>query len=212
VILVTAPKRRGRRPAGEETRGALLRAARELFAEGGYEHTTVRALGARAGVDPAMVNHWFGGKAELFAAAVLDLPFRPEELVERTLTGDPEHLPERLVRTFLTIWDAGGMGPLLRNVTTQPQLADMMRELIERRVLTPVLGSVLPSKEPERAAMRANLCASQIIGMGLVRYVLAFEPMASADVEPLVTAVAPTLRRYLTGDIDTAAGGSPRPS
>lgn len=202
--MVTVPKRRGRRPAGEETRGALLAAARELFAERSYDDVTVREIGTRAQVDPAMVNHWFGGKAELFAVAVLRLPFDPEDLTARVLDGEPARLPERAVRTFVTIWDAGGGTvalPLLRNLTTQPEAASVMRELLVRRVFTPVLATMAPDEVEPRASLRANLCASQLLGIGMTRYVLRFEPLASADVETIVAAVAPTIRRYLTGDI-----------
>src|ERR1700759_1320075 len=66
-------RRRGRRPGGANTRAQLLDAARAEFAERGYEGATVRAIADRAGVDPAMVNHFFGGKDGLFPAS-LDLP------------------------------------------------------------------------------------------------------------------------------------------
>lgn len=198
---MSTPKRRGRRPAGEETRDALLAAARELFAENGYENTTVRALGGRAGVDPAMVNHWFGGKAELFAAAVLDLPFGPEDLLARVVEGDEADLPERVVRTFVAIWDSGNLTALLRNVAAQPQAAEVLRDLMMHRVLAPVLETVAPYEPAHRAAMRGNLCVSQLIGLGMARYVLRFEPIASADVDTLAALVGPTIRRYLTEDI-----------
>ena len=71
----------------------------------------MRAIADRAGVDAAMVNHWFGGKEALFTAA-LDLPVDPAEVLAEVLPGDPEHLGERIVARFLTIWDATGGGPL----------------------------------------------------------------------------------------------------
>src|SRR3979411_792922 len=76
----TAPKRRGRRPAGQDTKTALVTAARELFGESGYDGATVRAIATRAGVDAAMVNHWFGSKEGLFVKAVLRLPLSPRDL------------------------------------------------------------------------------------------------------------------------------------
>src|SRR5205823_11565892 len=90
-----AAKRRGRRPGGQDTRGALLNAAREVFSESGYEGATVRAIAARAGVDAAMVNHWFGGKEALFAQVVLKLPVDPGDVVATLLEGEVDDLGER---------------------------------------------------------------------------------------------------------------------
>src|SRR2546423_1191899 len=94
-------RRRGRRPAGEDTRAALLAAAGGKSAERGYDKATVRVIAERAGVDPAMVNHWFGGKDALFVAA-LDIPVDPEVIFTQ-VSGDPEQLGSRLVRTSLRV-------------------------------------------------------------------------------------------------------------
>ncbi|MGB8960890.1 MAG: helix-turn-helix domain-containing protein, partial [Pseudonocardiaceae bacterium] len=103
------PQPRGRRPAGENTRAALLDAARVEFTERGFDGATVRAIAQRAGVDAAMVNHWFGGKDGLFVAA-LEIPVDPTEILSRILHGDPEQTAERILRTFLSVWDANGGG------------------------------------------------------------------------------------------------------
>ena len=84
-----ARRRRGRRPGGADTRAALLDAARAEFAERGYDGATVRVIAERAGVDPAMVNHWFGGKEALFTAA-LDLPLDPSDADRGPVPGDPD--------------------------------------------------------------------------------------------------------------------------
>src|SRR5262249_8844358 len=102
-----APKRRGRRVAGEDTRAALLAAAREVFTERGVTAATVRMIAARGGGDPARVNHWFGGKQGLFAAAIE----RPAEPAPRPLdNGDPNSLGEQIVRTFVDRCDSTGGG------------------------------------------------------------------------------------------------------
>src|SRR3954464_2966172 len=100
----TAPRRRGRRPGGGDTRAALLDSARAVFAERGYEGATVRAIAERAGVDPAMVNHFFGGKEGLFIAS-LDLPFDAGALINDVVPGDPDRIAERIVPRFLQLWD-----------------------------------------------------------------------------------------------------------
>lgn len=195
-----AAKRRGRRPGGQDTRAALLAASREVFAESGYDGATVRGIATRAGVDAAMVNHWFGGKEGLFAEAVLQLPFSPKDIVEALLDGPVQTLGERIVRRFLTVWDTAGGGvfaALVRSVTAHEQAIHVLRDLFIKYIFSGVLKST-GSDQPE---FRATLCASQMIGLGMVRYVAQFEPLASTDLETVVTAVAPNVQHYLTGKI-----------
>ncbi|SHF32105.1 transcriptional regulator, TetR family [Streptoalloteichus hindustanus] len=200
------PRRRGRRPAGEDTRAALLAAARAEFIEQGYDGATVRAIARRAGVDPAMVNHWFGGKEGLFTASVIRLPIRPSEIIRRLLDGPPDAVGERMVRTFLTVWDASGGGQftaLVRSVTGTEMAATALREVFVRKVFRRVVDELGMAQ----GDLRATLCGSQIVGLGMARYVLKLEPLASTDIETVVTAIAPNLQRYITGDIGVADGG-----
>ncbi|GAB3571777.1 TetR family transcriptional regulator [Amycolatopsis endophytica] len=196
----TPGKRRGRRPGGQDTRAALLDAARQIFSESGYEGATVRAIAARAGVDAAMVNHWFGGKEALFGQAVLQLPFDPAELLGQLMDGPVGDLGERIVRRFLTVWDAtdGGAFPaLVRSIASHELAALSLRDFLIRHVLENVVKRV----SPDRPELRASLCASQMVGVGMGRYVAKFEPFSTTDVETLAAAIGPTLQRYLTGDI-----------
>ena len=188
---------RGRRPAGEDTRGALLDAARVEFTERGYDGATVRAIAQRAGVDAAMVNHWFGSKDGLFVAA-LEIPVNPDEIIARLLDGPPEQLAERMLRTFLSVWDTNGGGPLaalMRSVASHEEAARMMREFVGRVIF----GRVVSTVAPDQPELRAALCGSQIAGLGMLRYVIRLEPLASADHATVVSAIAPNLQRYLTG-------------
>jgi AcrR family transcriptional regulator len=194
-----APRRRGRRPGGTDTRAELLDAARVEFAQRGYEGATVRVIADRAGVDPAMVNHWFGGKEALFSEA-LQLPVNPAEVMTAIMPGDPERLGERIVGQFLTIWDQTGGGPMatiLRRIASHDDAARMLREFIGNVMVKRVVAAVAP----DRPDLRAGLVGSQLFGMGLVRYVLKLEPLASADHATVIGAVAPNLQRYLTGPL-----------
>ena len=194
-----APRRRGRRPGGADTRAELLDAARVEFAQRGYEGATVRVIADRAGVDPAMVNHWFGGKEALFSEA-LQLPVNPAEVMTAIMPGDPERLGERIVAQFLTIWDQTGGGPMatiLRSIASHDDAARMLREFIGNVMVKRVVAAVAPD-QPD---LRAGLVGSQLFGMGLVRYVLRLEPLASADHATVIGAVAPNLQRYLTGPL-----------
>ncbi len=188
---------RGRRPGGEDTRGALLDAARVEFIERGFDGATVRAIAQRAEVDPAMVNHWFGGKDGLFVAA-MEIPVNAGEIVPRLLDGPADQLAERIVRTFLAVWDTNGGGALaalMRSVASHEDAAAMMRDFVGRVIF----GRVVATVAPDRPELRAALCGSQIAGLGLMRYVIRLEPLASADHDTVVAAIAPNLQRYLTG-------------
>ena len=195
-----AARSRGRRGGGADTKAALLAAAKSVFAEFGYDNATVRMIAARAEVDPAMVNHWFGGKQGLFGQAVLELPVDPLELLEHLKAGTADTLGERMIRTFLTVWDndGGRLPALMRSVTHQSEAAQAVREIFVERVILPLIAH-LDVDQPE---LRAILCGTQMVGLGMLRYVLKFEPIASLDREAVVGLVAPNLQRYLTGSLE----------
>ncbi|WP_243793380.1 TetR family transcriptional regulator [Saccharopolyspora gloriosae] len=194
------PKRRGRRPGGKDTRAALVDAAREVFAESGYNDATVRVIATRAGVDPAMVNHWFGGKEALFTAAV-QIPVDPAVIIPELLAGDREQLAERILHRFLSAWDEAGGGAfaaLVRSVASHRTAVRMLREFVAIVVIDK-LARALDMDNPD---LRASLAASQIVGLGMARYVVELEPLASADHKTIVATIGPNLQRYLTGPLD----------
>lgn len=188
----------GRRPGESGTRLAILEAAKHAFGSSGYAATSVRAVARTAGVDPSLVLHFFGSKDGLFEAA-LELPLDPATVVAGLLAGGVDGLGERVVRTFLGVWDATpGQGPMLamlRSAVSHEDSAAMLRELLLRVILRPLaLGA--GADHPD---LRAALLASQVVGLALTRYVLRFEPVASADADTLAPLLGPTLQRYLTG-------------
>jgi AcrR family transcriptional regulator len=179
----------------------VLAAARDCFADRGFEGTTIRTIAAAAGVDPALVHHYFGSKEDLFVAAV-EAPLDPADLLPEVLAGGREALGENVLRLFLRVWD-GPMRPaglaLVRSATGSDHRARLLREFLVARVLRRVVGTLdLPPAEREA---RGALVASQLAGLILTRYVLHLEPLASASAESLVAAYGPTLQRYLTGEV-----------
>jgi AcrR family transcriptional regulator len=192
--------RTGRRPGDTQTRDAILAAARKLFAERGYDGASMRAIAAEAGVDASLVVHFFGSKAGLLVAAI-EWPFDPEDELPRLLADGPEHVGVHLARLLVDTWDREGsrhaIMTLLRAATTEPRSAELLRTFIQLRLFGPLLAR-LGSDQPE---IRGELCASQMLGLGLARYVIRFEPLASADGDRVVAWAGPTLQRYLTGDL-----------
>jgi AcrR family transcriptional regulator len=199
--------RTGRRPGVSGTREAILDAARRAFAEHGYQHATIRGVADLAGVDPALVHHYFGTKQELFVAAV-QLPVNPVEQLMAVLAEDPDQAGRRMVETFLSVWDhAATQNPLLalvRSAVGDEHAAAMLREFITEEVL----GQIAHRLGGADARLRATLAGSQIIGLAMARYIIKVEPLASAPAAQVAAAVGPTLQRYLTGDLAAPVGGS----
>jgi len=200
--------RTGRRPGASGTREAILGAARRAFAEQGYQRATIRGVAELAGVDPALVHHYFGTKQELFVAAVR-LPVNPVEQLSAVLAAEPDQVGQRLVETFLSIWDhAAGQSPLLaliRSAVADEQAAALLREFITEEVLGPIARRV---GSPD-ARLRATLAGSQLIGLAMARYIVRVEPLASAPAAEVAAVVGPTVQWYLTGDVTVpAAAGS----
>jgi AcrR family transcriptional regulator len=191
-------KTRGARSGRPDTKGAILEAARARFVASGYEGTTMREVAADAGVDPALVSYFFGGKEGLFSAA-MELPVNPAEMVAALVTEGVDDLGERLVRGFLALWDdpRGGMLGLIRSASTHAEAAEMLRGFVERELL----GRLAKAIEVDRPDLRASLAGSQLIGLAFARYVVGVEPLASAPQDQLVAAIGPTLQRYFTGEV-----------
>ena len=192
--------RTGRRPGDSGSREAILAAARDLFAEHGYEGASMRAIAASAGVDAALVVHFFGSKANLLAAAI-DWPFEPAEAIPRLLAGGPDEVGKRVVKLMVSTWDREGgrhaVLTLLRSAATEPRAAELMHEFTQTRLFAPLLAE-LGSDQPE---LRGELAASQLIGLGMARYVLRFEPLASMAPDGVVALLAPAVQAALTGPL-----------
>jgi AcrR family transcriptional regulator len=204
--------RAGRRAGENRTREAILDAARRSFGEHGYDGATIRGIAAAAGVNPALVHHFYGTKEGLFAAA-MRLPVLPSEILAGALgaardrLGDDfrQHLGEVLIGTMLRAWDvaevrAAFLGLLRTGATTDQGLA-MLREFVTSTILATMVRAAGLGEDAE-GRYRAALVASQVIGLGFTRFLLRLEPIASASIEDLVAAVGPVVQRYLTGDMN----------
>lgn len=191
--------RRGRRPGRPDTKAAILAAAREGFAAAGFGGTTIRAIAVEAGVDAALVHHYFGTKEDLFVAA-LALPVDPRAVIGAAVSGPADEAGAKLVRAFLSVWDDPGLQPALLALARrilEPGGDRLIRDGFLPVVLIPV-GEQLGIDRPE---LRMPLVASQVIGLILARYVVRLEPIASLPADDLVAIYGPTVQRYLTGGL-----------
>lgn len=187
---------RGRRPAGEDARAQIVEAARAELAAKGYDGTSLRGVARAAGVDPALVHHYFDGKAAVFAAA-MEMPVDPRAVVDGILEAPDDRLGESLVRGFLHVWDAPAgrerIAALLRSAATHDEAMTLLEEFLVREIFGRVAGRVGPHDLERRAA----LVATQMIGLAFARYVAGLPGVADAEPDELVAAVGPVIQRYL---------------
>ncbi len=176
-----------RRPHDSEaSREALLRTARELFDEVGYERATTREIGERAGVDPALIARYFDSKEGLFLAAIAE-PGESEEEID----GDPRALVELLLRR----WDERGHSPISRALAS-PTLTDDARErtraIIRDRVLSPAIRE-LGARDVPSPELRAELLVALALGIAVTRSNGTLEALEQADLDEVIEALAPLL-------------------
>lgn len=190
--------RRGRRRGSPDTRAEILDAAREEFADHGYEGSTIRAIAARASVDPSLVMHYFGSKEELFTRT-LDIPISPAMVMRRVFSESPGAVGETLVLTMLTYWDDAGLTgsfvSVLRSVTGEGPVHDLVVEFIE----STILDALTDALDGPDAALRASLIGSQLVGLLVGRYLLELDELVHASPETLANRVGPVIDHYAFG-------------
>jgi AcrR family transcriptional regulator len=187
----------GRRAGPTRTRQDILDAARVQFAARGYAAVSLRAIARHAGVDPALVHHFFNSKSELFAAA-MELPVDPEPFIAALLAGELDTLGERLVLALVELWDGPdgfhGFLALLRGAVSHADAARLLREFVTHEIL----GRLATAAAPDAPQTRAALAGSQIVGLAMARKIACIEPIATADPAWLAATIGPTVQHYLT--------------
>jgi len=197
----TSNRKRPGRPSGtSDTRDRILTNARELFARNGIGKTSIRSIAAAADVDSALVHHYFGTKEQLFAAAV-HIPIDPMRVIGPMREIPVEQLGSALPSLLLPLWDSE-MGPAFL-ATLRSMLAGdgvgLIRSFLQD-VISVEIGARV-DEPPGSGRIRVQFVASQLVGIVMARYIIELEPFASLTVEQIAETVAPTLQRYLTGEL-----------
>ncbi|WP_176358098.1 TetR family transcriptional regulator [Mycobacterium persicum] len=186
----------GRRPGNPDTRNAIVTTARRLFADSGYEKTSVRDVATAAGVDPALIRHYFGSKAELFRSTV-GWPFESDAISARIVSGDRGNIGARLTRVFFEAWEQpDSRAPLLailRGAATHDESTALVRQFIQGQ-LYPRLAKPLQGSDAE---LRIDLAMAQLLGIAYLRHVLQVEPIASTPADELIARVTPIINAHL---------------
>ena len=204
---MTGPGRSGRRPGNPDTRRQILEAAREVFATNGFAKASIRKIAAGAGVDPALVHHYFGSKDELFLATV-QVPVNPRAVVEQLVAGGPDGLGERMISTILQVWESPAGASLIAAIRTaigDPGTTRALGQFITAEIVARMLRSL--DCPPAEADLRGALVVSQVLGVVVGRYVLGVEALTRLTTAEIVASVGPTLQTYLTAPLPTTAGG-----
>jgi AcrR family transcriptional regulator len=190
-------RRSGRRPGDSDTRAAIRAAAGRQFAERGYDRTSLRSIAAEAGVDPALVAHFFGSKHKLFVE-VVELPFDPAQAFQTVFAGEREGVGHRLAHFLVMLFEEPEaqrrMTGLVRAAASEPEAARMVREVVTRQILARIVEELGVGD----AEVRASLVSSQVVGLLMARYIVGIEPLASLPAEWVAAAIGPNLQRYLT--------------
>ncbi|WP_082357740.1 MULTISPECIES: TetR/AcrR family transcriptional regulator [Arthrobacter] len=206
---MTSSPARGRRQGRSTSRELIVASARKLFAERGFAATSLREIARDAGVDPALVHHYFSGKDDLFNACVA-LPADPDEVLSEVSGTPPAERGEALLRALLTLWDSpaqAALVALLRSATASTTHGSLVRVAVVNRILPRTVAG-LPGDE-DVLALRSSLVASTVMGLMMARYLLRLEPLASATHNELVAWFAPSLQASLTGPLPGDASKGP---
>lgn len=201
MATANAGRRRPGRPSGSsDTKERILASARKLFARNGIDRTSIRAVAAGAGVDAALVHHYFGAKEQLFAAAI-HIPIDPMTVIAPMRETPIEELGYKLASLLLPLWDSelgAGLIATLRSLIVGSEVS-LARSFLQE-VVTEEVGSRVDTP-PGTGKIRAQFVASQLMGVVMARYIVQIEPFASLPAEQIARTIAPNLQRYLTGEL-----------
>ena len=196
---MTDSRRTGRPPgATGNLREEILSAARELFAANGFRGTTMRAVASLAGVDVALVAHYFKNKDGLFAAS-LRLPDDAEHEMLRAMANPLNRRGEIIARAYLGLWEAPETREQLRAVARAALGSQALGEKMEG-VLANLLGAGGPADASDSSREAMAVVMAQLLGVAVARHLLQVHTVATLPFEDLVALTAPGIQATLAAE------------
>lgn len=185
----------------ERTKLRIQQAAAKLFASRSFETVSTRAIAKEAGVDAALIHHYFGSKEGLFQA-VLNAAIRPEQLEALVVSESPDDWGRQLVRAADKVWTSPA-APALKAVVRRVLVGHegVLREFVTRSLFNRFLSHI-EGPEPERR-LRASLIGSQMSGLVIARHIVGIEPLASLSTDEVADLIGPVLQHYITGSLQS---------
>lgn len=205
--------RLGRRPGNHDTKADILQAARACFDERGYDGTSLREIARRAGVDAALIHHYFGSKATLFAD-LMEIPGDPRQVAEEAaaaVDGSAADNGAAIVEGFLGLWERRGpdapppthaFRATVEATLASPEAIENVKQFLADRVWSTI--EPVPGDDERATRLRRALIASTLVGLGWVRYIIELDELAAADPDELAAIVGLTIDRYAAGPLTTA--------
>jgi AcrR family transcriptional regulator len=197
------------KPGPRDERGVLaariLEVARTEFAENGYAGTTVRGVARKSDVDAALVYHYYRSKEELLDACLQP----PAEFLARSssIWAVPiDELGTTLVRQLLDNWNSPDIAPIFRAILLIAAHHENTRQRLRGTVVNQLMGPSRIGVDESDRLTRSALVSSQMLGLAMMRYIWKIEPLASMTDEDVITTIAPTIQRYINGDLGIPSG------
>lgn len=138
-----------RRRDPEEKRSRLLKAAKALFVEQGFEKTTTKKIVERSGVSEGVLYHQFESKIGIFRELIR--LFARDSVAEFMSEDDKELAPEQIIRNLISFIERDrAMFALIDESTALlrehgvPGISDLVIPEIERSIRASLPGNVTP--------------------------------------------------------------------
>lgn len=169
------------------------------------KNTSVRAIAAAAGVDAALVHHYFGTKQQLFTAAV-DIPIDPQVVISVLQATPIEELGRTIPGLLLPLWESelgSRFKATLRAALSSDRTA--IFGVFLRDVVLPAVADRIDDP-PGSGIVRVEFAATQMLGVIMARHIIELQPFSTLSIDQVIDTVAPTLQRYLTGELPGIGG------
>lgn len=189
---------RGPRDAPGVLSARIVDVARESFATNGLAGTSLRAVAREAGVDPALVHHYFKSKSALLEAATTPSP-EWSATIATAWDAQPHERGEAIVRNMLTNWSDDRFRPMMTAILLTAAHDQSTRTKLTRIIAHQLVGPAQNRLDGDDGTLRAAMVASHLFGFMLMRYVWHVEPLASASDDSVIALLTPVIQHYLDG-------------